>query len=190
MKAVISDIICPCCKIAIELILQNLNMPIEAIYDNEITFSRELTPEEIETINSEFKNLHHELVFDWKRELAEKAALILRERVAAIEHKDVERLSRKEEEMELKYEIEEKTHRKYHFVYTVFRKIMKISLVHYFITQKVRRAKQLLEEGFEVGDVADILKYPSIAYFSKQFKDITGECPSFFKKDTGIKKPI
>jgi len=183
MTAVITQIICPCCKIAIQLILEKLQMPLESFEEDRLTFSRELTPDEIHLINVELKVLYHEheIVFERKRILAEKIAMILRERVTTIEHKDVEKLSPKEEEVALIDEIKKKTGLDYFYVLKIFEKIMNMTIVHYFITQKIRRAEQLIDGGMEISDVADVLKYSTLAYFSHQFKEINGICPRDYK---------
>lgn len=52
----------------------------------------------------------------------------------------------------------------------------------YFILQKVERAKELLVYGeLTLSEIADQLNYSSAAYFSAQFKSVTGLTPGKFR---------
>jgi AraC-like DNA-binding protein len=53
---------------------------------------------------------------------------------------------------------------------------------HYLISERMKRAKQMLLEGQTLGDIAEQLKYTSIHYFSHQFKKETGLTPSEFRQ--------
>ena len=53
----------------------------------------------------------------------------------------------------------------------------------YFIAQKIERAKELLFYGeLSLSQIADAMNYSSVAYLSAQFKSVTGETPSSYKK--------
>lgn len=62
----------------------------------------------------------------------------------------------------------------------------------YFILQKVERAKELLVYGeLTLSEIADQLNYSSAAYFSAQFKNVTGLTPGKFRSLREIRrKPL
>ena len=74
--------------------------------------------------------------------------------------------------------------------YSTFRRIFKKETGRapgeYFIEMKMNRAKQLLLAGKSIQDVADLLGFDSVYYFSRLFKSRTGNSPSAFRPE---KKP-
>lgn len=55
----------------------------------------------------------------------------------------------------------------------------------YFIEMKVKRARQLLLSDRPVQEVADLLGFESVCYFSRLFKSRTGTAPSALRSDRG-----
>ncbi|NHN35213.1 helix-turn-helix transcriptional regulator [Paenibacillus agricola] len=53
---------------------------------------------------------------------------------------------------------------------------------HYLISERMKRAKQMLLGGLSLSNIAEKLKYSSIHYFSHQFKKETGLSPSEFRQ--------
>ncbi|MBO4630381.1 MAG: helix-turn-helix transcriptional regulator, partial [Lentisphaeria bacterium] len=63
-----------------------------------------------------------------------------------------------------------------------FRKYLKTSPIHYFLDQKLERAKMLLENHpYSVKEVAEMLNYASSQYFASEFKKKYGVPPKNFK---------
>lgn len=58
-----------------------------------------------------------------------------------------------------------------------------VTLEHYFILQKIEKAKELLlYNEFSLTEISHKLGYKSVQYLSSQFKNTTGFTPSIFKK--------
>lgn len=71
----------------------------------------------------------------------------------------------------------------YNYIATVFSEVEGISVEHFIIEQKVKKAKELLQSGeHSIGEIAAKLHYSSIGHFSNQFKKCTGANPSAFRK--------
>ena len=63
-----------------------------------------------------------------------------------------------------------------------FRKYLKTSPIDYFLSQKLERAKSLLENHqYSIKEVAEILNYASPQYFASEFKKKYGTPPKNFK---------
>lgn len=63
----------------------------------------------------------------------------------------------------------------------VFKENMGIGVMKYFNLIKIEKAKMLLSEGqYNVSQIAMILGYESIHYFSKQFKTFVGVSPTYY----------
>jgi AraC-like DNA-binding protein len=71
--------------------------------------------------------------------------------------------------------------------YSTFRRIFKketgLPPGEYFIAMKMNRAKQLLVADMTVQEVADLLGFDSVYYFSRLFKARNGTSPSAFRPD-------
>ena len=62
---------------------------------------------------------------------------------------------------------------------TVFKKNTGTSIIQYFITLRVKKAKQLIAESkLSLKEISEYMEYDSVQYFSAQFKKITGITPS------------
>ena len=61
---------------------------------------------------------------------------------------------------------------------SVFRNTFDMSIMEYFINLKIDLAKKYLrEDNYNISQIAYILGYSSIHYFSRQFKKVTGLSP-------------
>ena len=73
--------------------------------------------------------------------------------------------------------------------YSTFRRIFKKETGRapgeYFIEMKMNRAKQLLMADKGIQEVADLLGFESVYYFSRLFKSRTGKSPGAFRPEIG-----
>ena len=82
----------------------------------------------------------------------------------------------------------------YNYLSSLFSSVEGITIEQYIIRQKTERVKELIfYDELNLSEIANKLGYSSIAHLSAQFKKVTGQTPSQFKKDrmTHLKrKPI
>lgn len=65
----------------------------------------------------------------------------------------------------------------------IFEKEIGTSVMDYFIKMKIQKASELLaSKNMTTKDIAEYLEYDSVQYFSIQFKRITGQTPTQFKR--------
>ncbi len=63
------------------------------------------------------------------------------------------------------------------------------TIEHYFIYQKIERAKELLiYNELTLSEIAFQLNYSTVSHLSNQFKKVTGFSPSNFKKLKEVKR--
>lgn len=85
--------------------------------------------------------------------------------------------------------ISDQVFHEYNYLSTLFSSVEGITLEQYIIRQKIEKVKELLfYDELSLGEIADKVDYSSIAHLSAQFKKITGQTPSQFKKTRAIDK--
>jgi AraC-like DNA-binding protein len=79
--------------------------------------------------------------------------------------------------------LSEKLNQRYAYLSAVFSEVTFTSIENYILLQKAERAKQLISTNeYTFTEIAYMLNYSSVAYFSNQFKSITGITPSTFQR--------
>lgn len=79
--------------------------------------------------------------------------------------------------------ISEKLGYDYTYLSNLFSEVKGITIQHFIINHKIERAKELiLYDELDLTEIAYKLHYSSIAHLSNQFKKVTGQSPSFYKK--------
>lgn len=68
------------------------------------------------------------------------------------------------------------------YICRLFHNYRKISFKDYVTDLKIQKARELLQQGMNIKDIAEHLGYQDQFYFSKVFKKKTGESPSAYKK--------
>lgn len=79
--------------------------------------------------------------------------------------------------------LSEKLKQRYGYLSLVFSEVTFTSIENFILLQKAERAKQLISTNeLTFTEIAYMLNYSSVAYFSNQFKSITGITPSAFQR--------
>lgn len=78
----------------------------------------------------------------------------------------------------------------YTYMSNLFSDTTGITIEKFYICHRVERAKQLLlYEALTLIEIAKIMHYSSAAHLSSQFKKVTGQTPSEFKRENRDKHP-
>ena len=76
--------------------------------------------------------------------------------------------------------------RDYSALSKLFSEVNGISIEKYFLAQRIERVKELLAYGdLTVSEIADKLRYSSVAHLSAQFRAQTGMSPTEFRRLKG-----
>lgn len=87
--------------------------------------------------------------------------------------------------------ISDKCFYEYNYLSTLFSSVEGITIEQYIIRQKIERVKEFLfYDELNLGEIANKQGYSSVAHLSSQFKKITGQTPSEFKKSRPTRKAI
>lgn len=77
----------------------------------------------------------------------------------------------------------EKTGYDYSYLSQLFSSQVGTTIERFLISQKIERAKELLQHGEQaITDIAFVLGYSSVPHFTNQFKSVTGQTPGQFRK--------
>lgn len=78
--------------------------------------------------------------------------------------------------------LQEKMRLDYHKMAEIFSKTKGVTIEHFIILHKVERIKELITyDELNLTEISYKMNYSSVAHLSKQFKQVTGFTPSFFK---------
>jgi YesN/AraC family two-component response regulator len=79
--------------------------------------------------------------------------------------------------------LSEKLKQRYGYLSLLFSEVTFTSIENYILLQKMERAKQLISTNeLTFSEIAYMLNYSSVAFFSNQFKSVTGLTPSAFQR--------
>jgi AraC-like DNA-binding protein len=79
--------------------------------------------------------------------------------------------------------ISEKLDYDYNYLSNLFSEVKGITIQNFIIKHKIEKVKELiLYDELNFTEIAHKLHYSSVAHLSNQFKKVTGQSPSFFKK--------
>lgn len=71
----------------------------------------------------------------------------------------------------------------YKYLSNLFSEVNGITIQHFIINHKIERVKELLlYDELNLTEISYKLHYSSVAHLSNQFKKVTGQSPSFYKK--------
>lgn len=164
--------VCPRCVMAVEQILNRLDVPFDDVNIGSINLSRALTEAESIQFDQELKMIGFEVLKDRKQVLVEEVKIALSEMLNAGESMLVKTSSFLSERFNLEYS----------YLSSIFSEIQGESIEKYLIKLKVEKVKELLSYDATLAEIAAQLQYSSIAHLSNQFKKTTGLSPSVYKK--------
>ena len=180
----IRNMVCNRCIRVVEEEFEKMGLKIKNISLGEVIIENHLTDDMIDKIRTVLYENGFELIEDRRMKTIEQIKLLILD------------LIRNEEKIEGKINISDylsdKMNADYHYLSTLFSSVENITIEHYFILQKIERAKELLKYGeLTLSEIAYRLGYSSVAHLSAQFKKVTGMNANQFKALTeNTRKPL
>lgn len=175
--------VCNRCKMVVQAELDKLGLTPMHVALGEITFNREITPEEKLKINEAIEPLGFSVIDNRKSGLIEKIKNLIVELV----HTQNTAL-----QTSLSTYLSHSLHHDYNYLSNIFSEVEGTTIEKYFIAQRIERVKELLVyDELTLSEIAYQMNYSSVAHLSNQFKKVTGLTPSHFKNiRTEKRKPL
>lgn len=173
MKLIVKYMVSSRCKMVVKEALQALGLHIVAVSLGEVEILENITPEQRADVNAALVRSGLELMDDKKAMLIEKIKNIITEMVHY-----------SDELPKLKFSsyLSEKLDYNYTYLANLFSETEGTTIEHYILLHKIERVKELIiYDELNLTEIAWKMNYSSVAHLSRQFKQITGLTPTFFK---------
>lgn len=174
MNIYIKNMVSARCKMAVQSVLETLKIDYLSIELGEVKLAAGLNPEQQKELNTTLKYYELELMDDKKKMLVDRIKSLI-----------IETFHTPNIEMRLK--LSEYLSKNLDYDYTclanIFAETEGSTIERFYITNRIERVKELIMyETLSIEEIADQLNYSSVAHLCHQFKKVTGETPSMFKK--------
>lgn len=175
MIVYIKDMVCVRCKMAVQSVLEKLKIDYLSIELGKVTLARNISLNEYKNLDEGLRYYKLELMDDHKAILVEQIKTLIRQIIHPpnldIRVKFSEYLSKT-----LGYD--------YTYLANVFSEREKSTIEKFYIFEKIERVKELLVyEPLNLTEIAYQLNYSSVSHLCLQFKKVTGQTASQFKKN-------
>jgi AraC-like DNA-binding protein len=173
MKIFIQNMVSLRCKMVVKSELEKLGIAYKSIELGEVQLTKPITEAIGQTLKKALHKSGLELMDDKKAILIEKIINII-----------VEMVHYSDELPKVNFStfLSKKLHQDYHKLAEIFSKTKGITIEHFIILHKVERIKELIiYDELNLTEISYKMHYSSVAHLSKQFKQVTGLTPTFFK---------
>ena len=166
--------VCVRCKMAVQSVLEQLEIDFLSIELGKVKLAGELNSEQQKGLNAALKHYELELMDDKKNILVERIKTLI-----------IEMFHSPNDEIRLKFSeyLSKSLHYEYTYLANTFSELEGSTIEKFYILNRIERVKELLMyEALSVKEIAYQLNYSSESHLCQQFKKITGQTPSVFKK--------
>lgn len=166
--------VCDRCISTVQEVLQNLDLNVKSV-----SLGKAVVGDDIEGRQDEIDSRLKEKGFELIRE--NDQALIAEIKAHLIDY--LKHIEKKEDPQKLSEFLSGRLHRNYSYLSNTFSSHQNLTIEQYVIHLKIERVKELLTYGtMTLSEIAWELNYSSVQYLSNQFKKVTGETVSAFRK--------
>ncbi len=171
----IKNMVCDRCIMTVQRALEDLGYEVRDISLGEAELVESPEKEELDRIHKKLQEYGFELIQKDSPALVEKIKLQL------IHYRD--HIEENESTVNLSTFLSDNLHHNYSYLSSLFSKEVGITIEQYLIRLKIERVKELLSyKDMTLSEIAWKLNYSSVQYLSNQFKSVTGETVSSFRK--------
>lgn len=167
--------VCDRCIMTVRDILEDCGYDVKSVELGQAEIDEEPESNELEVFADKLRNKGFELIRDEKDVLVEEIKTTLIEFIDYLEEQED---PRKASEY-----LSQHLHHNYSYLSSHFSKETNFTIEQYLIQLKIERVKELLSyQELTLSEIAWKLNYSSVQYLSNQFKKVTGETVSSFRK--------
>lgn len=182
MELHVKNMVCSRCIMAVRNELLKLDLhPLDVQMGLVRLQEEKLDEDQYRVLNENLNALGFELLDNGKSKLIEQIKTLI---IEQIHHTGFA-----EQKLNWSKLISDRVFHEYTYLSTLFSTVEGITIEQYIIRQKIERVKELLfYDELSLSEIAYQLGYSSIAHLSAQFKKVTGQTPSQFKKTRNPEK--
>ena len=174
MRLYIKNMVCGRCEMAVKAELERIGLPAISVKLGEVELVRDLEDGELQILTKNLNALGFELLDDKVSKTIER----IKNRIIDLVHYQNEKLK-----TNLSKYLADDLRQDYSTLSKLFSETEGTTIEHYFIAQKIERAKELLVYNeLTLSEIAIQLNYSNVAHLSNQFKKTTGFTPTHFKQ--------
>lgn len=182
MKLTIKNMVCNRCILAVQAILQALQMHDGIVGLGTVEYPREIPQEKMKEFSRRLQAMGFEIVSDGSAAIIESIKSLLIQKIQAADM---------EERFSIKAFLTARVHKDYSAISRLFSQVEGITIEQFFILQKIEKVKELLFYGeLTLSEIAWKLGYSSVQHLSSQFKKVTGLTPTQIKGLSNMRKPL
>ena len=169
----VKNMVCNRCIIVVRQELEKLGISPIAVALGEVHLKEKQDSGQLEKIRASLSAVGFELIDNKKSKLIEEIKSVI---IDVVHH-----------QIKLKTNLSDYLAREigkdYSYLSNLFSDVEGTTIEQYFIHQKIERVKELLVyDELTLSEIANEMRYSSVAHLSNQFKKVTGLTPSHFKK--------
>lgn len=174
----IKNMVCPRCVNSVKMTLEEQELSYYSVELGKVALKRELSPRKRNALEKALEALGFELIEDKDKQLVNAIKSFI---VEWIHYGKAAKST-----WNLSDALAKELHKDYSTLSKTFSREQGTTIEQYSQQQRVERAKELLVYNQQsISEIAFDLGYSSAAHFSNQFKKVTGQSPSAFKKTDG-----
>lgn len=173
MKLYIRNMVCIRCKMIVKAELEKLDIAYKSVELGEVQLITPISEDTKQMLSLALHKSGLELMYDKKAIMIEKIINIVIEMV---------HYSDELPQVNFSTLLCEKMGRDYHKMSEIFSKTKGMTIEHFIIIHKVEKVKELIiYDDLNLTEISYKMHYTSVGHLSRQFKQVTGLTPSFFK---------
>ncbi len=174
--------VCPRCIMAVEQLLNELNLEYEEVSLGSARLTKPLSENELGTLEARLEDIGFQLLQDPDQAIVEEVKAFLIQQIHHREGPFAEKVS---------LLLQKKFHRDYSALSRLFSQIEGRTIEQFISEQRIEKVKELLSyQQYRIQEIADIVGYSSAAHLSSHFKQRTGQAPSQFNAERSGIPPL
>lgn len=173
LKIYIKNMVCIRCQMVVKAELEKLGLHYAYVKIGEANIIENLSPEQLNQLDTAFRKAGLEIMDDKKSILVEKIKNVIIEQV----HYSEEQIK-----VNLSDYLSEKLNYDYTYLANLFTEVKGITIEKFYLAHKIEKVKELIVyDELTLTEIAYRMHYSSLAHLSNQFKKMTGLTPTHFK---------
>jgi AraC family transcriptional regulator len=187
MELSIKNMVCGRCIMVVKDELLKLGITPLTVDLGVVTLADDqLSEDKYQILSEKLLSIGFELLDTSKSKLIEKIKIFVIDRVHHSQNLDIK--------INWSGLLSNQLHHDYNYLSSLFSSVEGVTLEQYIIRQKIEKAKEFLfYDEKTLSEIAYFLGYSSVQHLSTQFKKVTGQTPSQFKKSRTqlkLRKPL